>query len=61
VIVRRHNIIEEDMPDDFPAIAVAAIDVDLHEAVLAALRKVSPKMVPGGVVIVEDPATRHNW
>jgi hypothetical protein len=43
------------IPGDFPAIAVAAIEVDLYEAVLAALVKVSPRMVPGGIIIVEDP------
>jgi hypothetical protein len=55
VIVRRHNIIEEEIPIDIPRIAVANIDVDLYEAVLAALQKVAPRMTPGGIIIVEDP------
>ena len=55
VTVRRHNIVEEDLPGDFPAIAVANIDVDLYEAVLAALTKVAPRMAPGGIMVVEDP------
>ena len=55
VTVRRHNIIGEDFPRDFPPIAVANIDVDLYEAVLAALTKVAPRMAPGGIMVVEDP------
>ena len=54
-IVRRHNIIEEEIPADIPHIAVANIDVDLYEAVLAALQKVAPRMTPGGIIVVEDP------
>jgi len=55
VIVRRHNIVEEDLPDDLPPLAVACVDVDMYEAVLAALTKVAPRMAPGGILVVEDP------
>jgi hypothetical protein len=55
VIVRRHNIIEEEIPRDFPPVAVANLDVDLYEAVRAALIKVAPRMAPGGIMVVEDP------
>jgi Macrocin-O-methyltransferase (TylF) len=55
VIVRRHNIIEQEIPADVPLIAVANIDVDLYEAVLAALHKTAPRMTSGGIIIVEDP------
>jgi hypothetical protein len=55
VIVRRHNIIEQEIPADVPLIAVANIDVDLYEAVLAALHKTAPRMTSGGIIIMEDP------
>jgi len=55
VFVKRHNIVEESIPPEISRIAVANIDVDLYEAVLAALIKVAPLMVPGGIIIVEDP------
>jgi len=55
VMVCRHNIIEEEIPSAIPLIAVANIDVDLYEAVLAALHKVAPRMTTGGIIIVEDP------
>jgi hypothetical protein len=55
VTVRRHNIVEEEIPSAIPFIAVSNIDVDLYEAVLAALHKVASRMVPGGIIVVEDP------
>ncbi len=55
VSVRRHTIIEEEIPDGLAPIAVAAIDVDMYEAVLAALTKAAPRMASGGIIIVEDP------
>jgi hypothetical protein len=55
VSVRRHNIVEEEIPREIDKIAVANIDVDLYEAVLAALIKVAPRMASGGIIIVEDP------
>ena len=36
-------------------VALANIDVDLFEAVDAALMKVAPIVAPGGIIIVEDP------
>jgi hypothetical protein len=55
VFVTRHNIVEEKIPGEIDAIAVANIDVDLYEAVKAALAKVATRMAPGGIMIVEDP------
>lgn len=55
VEVRKGNIIESSCLDDVKEIAIANIDVDLYEAVLAALNKIFPKVVRGGVIIVEDP------
>lgn len=55
VDVRRLNILEDELPESITQVAVANIDVDLYEAVRAALWKIAPRVVPGGVVIVEDP------
>ena len=53
-----HNICDDDdekSPLHGKLIAVCNIDVDMYEAVLAALRKVAPLMAPGGIIIVQDP------
>lgn len=55
VFVTRHNIVEDDLPAELSRIAVANIDVDLYEAVRAALIKVAPRITSGGVMVVEDP------
>ena len=55
VFVQRHNIIEEAIPDQITPIAVANIDVDLYEAVLAGLMRVAPRLATGGIIVVEDP------
>ena len=51
------NIISDELPDEVRArgIAVANIDVDLHEAVLAALERISPHVTKYGIIVVEDP------
>jgi len=48
------NIISDDLPDEIADIAVCNIDVDMYEAVKAALEKVKGKMVMGGVILLED-------
>jgi hypothetical protein len=53
--VLKCNIIEQLLPEEIGDIVVANIDVDLYEAVLAALLKVAPRMVVGGIIVVEDP------
>ena len=55
VFVCRHNIVEEEIPAEIDKIAVANVDVDLYEAVLAGLIKVAPRMASGGIIVVEDP------
>jgi len=55
VFVHKSNIIDHDLPAGIGPIVVANIDVDLYEAVLAGLHKVAPRMVRGGVIVVEDP------
>ena len=46
------NILNDGLPDK--EIAVANIDVDMYEATLVALYKIAPRMVLGGVILLED-------
>jgi Macrocin-O-methyltransferase (TylF) len=55
VQVVKCNVVEEPLPTAIDKVAVANVDVDLYEAVGAALFKIADKIVPGGVIIVEDP------
>lgn len=50
----RNNVISDALPDGIGPIAVANIDVDMCEAVEAALFRLAPLMSVGGVMIVED-------
>jgi hypothetical protein len=54
VHVVKANIISEPLPDTIQQIAIANLDVDMYEAVAAGLGKLGPRIVPGGVIIVED-------
>lgn len=54
VEVRRLNIITDDLPARYDPIAVCNIDVDMYEAVLAAARRVAPRVPVGGVIVFED-------
>ncbi len=54
VTVRKLNIITDDIPDDLGPVAVANIDVDLYEAVVAGLTRIAPLMTIGGIMICED-------
>jgi hypothetical protein len=51
------NICADDLPAGVEKIAVANVDVDMYEATLAALHKVAPLIVHGGIIIAEDPAS----
>lgn len=51
------NICADDLPAGIEKIAVANVDVDMYEATLAALHKVAPLIVPGGIIIAEDPTS----
>jgi hypothetical protein len=42
---------ESALPDE---ICVALLDVDLTEPILAGLRKLHPRLVSGGVILVDD-------
>ncbi len=55
VHVVRSNVVTDDLPSEIEQVAVANIDVDLLEAVHAALIKTAPLIVPGGIMIAEDP------
>jgi hypothetical protein len=54
VTVKKLNIITDELPEDLGPIAVANIDVDLYEAVLAGLTRIAPLMQIGGIMICED-------
>lgn len=48
------NIISQELPEEIDKICLANIDVDMYEAVKAALYKVKDKMVKNGIIIAED-------
>ncbi|MEI6194097.1 MAG: TylF/MycF/NovP-related O-methyltransferase [Verrucomicrobiota bacterium] len=52
--VIKSNIITDALPAMIEKIAVCNIDVDMYEAVAAALVKVAPRMAVGGIIIAED-------
>jgi hypothetical protein len=55
VSVVKNNVITDELPAAIDKIKVANLDVDLYDAVLAGLHRLAPKMVSGGILIVEDP------
>jgi hypothetical protein len=55
VTVLKSNIITDELPPGTEAIAVANLDVDMAEAVYAGLVRLAPRIVAGGILIVEDP------
>ncbi len=57
VRVLHNEICADELPEEMGTIALANIDVDLYEAVAAALRKVGAKMARRGVMVVEDPTS----
>ena len=46
------------LPD---AVAVALVDVDLEVPVYEGLRRICPRLVPGGAVLVDDCPPGHSW
>ena len=50
----KNNIISDHLPPEIEKICVANIDVDMYEAVKAALYKVKDKIVKNGIIICED-------
>ncbi len=55
VTVEKLNIITDELPINLEKIAVANVDVDMFDAVLASLNKLAPLMAKSGIIIVEDP------
>lgn len=51
------NICRDNLPEGLGKVVVANIDVDMHEPTLSALQKISDHIVPGGVIMCEDPAS----
>ena len=58
--VHRANIITDNLPAEITQIAVANVDVDLYEAVIAGLNKVADLIPPGGIIICEDAGHTPN-
>ncbi len=50
----KSNIIKDELPSEISKIAVANIDVDMYEAVKAALYKVKDRIVQYGIILAED-------
>lgn len=48
------NIITDELPSEIQKIAITNIDVDMYDAVKAALYKVKDKIVHNGIIIAED-------
>lgn len=52
----QNNICDDPLPSEITKVVVANIDVDMYEPTLAALKKVADLVVPGGIIICEDPS-----
>ncbi len=50
-----NNICKDDLPSEINKISLANIDVDLYEATLHSLKKVSKKISKNGIIMCEDP------
>lgn len=48
------NICRDALPDEANPIALCNLDVDMYEAIVLALNKLHTRIVPKGVIIVED-------
>lgn len=48
------NIIKDKLPEEISLIAACNIDVDMYDAVKAALYRVKDRLVPNGIIIQED-------
>jgi hypothetical protein len=53
--VLKSNIITDELPPELDNIVVANLDVDQLEAIFAGLKRLAPRIVIGGILIVEDP------
>jgi hypothetical protein len=57
ITVEKNNILTDPLPEAVVerGIALANLDVDLHEAVYAGLHKIAPHIQQHGILVVEDP------
>lgn len=53
----KSDICSEQLPQEIKKIAVANIDVDMYDATRDAIFKTAAKIVDGGILIAEDPAS----
>ena len=54
-VLKEMNVCVDNIPKEINQIAVCNLDVDIYDAVLSGLKKVSPLIVNRGIIIVEDP------
>ena len=50
-----NNICRDMLPEGLGRVVVANVDVDMYEPTLTALYKISDHVVPGGIILCEDP------
>lgn len=53
-VLHKRDIVSQELPRSLEQIAVANIDCDVFEAILASLEKVAPRVPKGGVLIMDD-------
>lgn len=51
----KSNIVQDELPAEISSIVMCNIDVDIYDAVLAALRKTWPLLIQRGICVVQDP------
>ncbi|MDP8911014.1 MAG: class I SAM-dependent methyltransferase [Actinomycetota bacterium] len=52
------TVADERLPE---RVSVALVDVDLEVPVYEGLRRMHPRLVPGGTILVDDCPPGHNW
>lgn len=52
-----NEICSQQLPQEITKIALAHVDVDLYDAVLAALVKIGPMVVNKGIIVLDDPSS----
>lgn len=56
-ILQQNNICNDPLPNELEKIVVLNLDVDQYDPTLSALTRLSDKVVSGGIIICEDPAS----
>lgn len=52
--MHKRDIVSQDLPQYIKQVAVANIDCDIYEAILASLEKLAPLVPKGGILIMDD-------